>query len=431
MAIVLFGGLNILNFNNNNFTSKNIYIEPILKIAALDKNVVAKVSRKNSAIESIIYTIIFLVTIFVSGNLHAAAGDSISNTATISYDISGTPGSNSASTSFLEDRIINFSVVESDGGSVVPVVSDMVDAVLQFTVTNIGNAIQDFLLTAVNTSPNPFGAPVDNFDPLAGTIQVFAESGVTPGYQVAEDTAVFIDELALNASLIVYVVADLPTQVIDDVSAIALIAQVAEGGAVGVEGIPINADDNGNISPAGLFSNASTNMPVGTPNNIPDSISTMETVFNDPAGLSVEDVSTGLIQDVASNGQHSDAGAYQVMSPVSIIKTVTVLDTLGGNDPHPGSTLRYQLDVSVTGNTAVDNLVISDVIPANTTYIDNSIQLNAAVQTDADDAPVDYSRAIDVLSKPVVSIEVDLSQAGAVSVAPGVTNVIIFEVTID
>jgi hypothetical protein len=30
-----------------------------------------------------------------------------------------------------------------------------------------------------------------------------------------------------------------------------------------------------------------------------------------------------------------------------------------------------------------------------------------------------------------VSIEVDLSQGGTVSVAPGVTNVIIFEVTID
>jgi uncharacterized repeat protein (TIGR01451 family) len=420
-----------LNFNNSNFISEKFYIVPVLKISALDKNVVGKVSRINSAVVSIIYTVIFLVAFCVSDNLHAAAGDSISNTATISYDISGAPGSDSASTSFLEDRVINFSVVESDGGSAVPVVSDMIDAVLQFTVTNTGNAIQDFLLTAVNTSPNPFGIPVDNFDPLAGTIQVFAESGITPGYQVAEDTAVFIDELALNASIIVYVVADLPTQVIDDVSAVALIAQVAEGGVAGVEGTPINADDNGNISPAGLFSNASTNMPAGTANNIPDSISTMETVFNDPAGLNVEDVSTDLVQDVAKNGQHSDAGAYQVMSPVSIIKTVTVLDTLGGTDPHPGSTLRYQLDISVTGNTAVDNLIITDAIPANTTYTDNSIQLNAVAQTDADDAPVDYSRAIDILSKPVVSIEVDLSQGGAVSVAPGVTNVIIFEVTID
>ena len=420
-----------MNFNNNNFISEKFYIVPILKISALEKNVVGKVSRINSAVESIFFTIIFLVAFFVSDNLHAAAGDSISNTATISYDISGTPGSDSASTSFLEDRVINFSVVESDGGSAVPVVSDMIDAVLQFTVTNIGNAIQDFLLTAVNTSPNPFGTPVDNFDPLAGTIQVFAESGITPGYQIAEDTVVFIDELALNASIIVYVVADLPTQVIDDVSAVALIAQVAEGGALGTEGLAINADDNGHISPAGVFSNGSTSVSAGTANTIPDSPLTVETVFNDPAGLSPEDISTDLVQDIARNGQHADAGAYQLMSPVAIVKTVTVIDPSGGADPYPGATLRYQLDVVVTGNTAVDNLVISDAIPANTTYTDNSILLNAVAQTDADDAPVDYSRAIDILLKPVVSIEVDLSQGGTVSVAPGVTNVIIFEVTID
>jgi uncharacterized repeat protein (TIGR01451 family) len=373
--------------------------------------------------------VVFVFLLSATTDLFAAAGDSISNTATINYDIGGVPGTGNASASFLEDRIINFIVTEDNGGMAVPVISDMTDAVMQFTVTNIGNSTQDFLLVAVNTAPNPFGLPVDNFDPL--TIQVFVESGATPGYQAVEDTAVYIDELVSNVPYVVYVVADLPTQVIDDVSAIALIAQIAEGGAAGFEGAAINADDNGRISPAGVFSNGSTNVPTGTSNTMPDSAATMETVFNDPAGLSPEDVSTDGLQDIAGNGQHSDTGTYQVMSPVAIVKTVTVIDPLGGTDPHPGATLRYQLDVIVTGNTAVDNLVINDVIPANTTYTDGSIQLNAVAQTDADDAPTDYSRAIDILSKPVVSIEVDLSQGGAVSVAPGTTNIIIFEVTID
>lgn len=377
-----------------------------------------------------IYTsIVFVISLFLTTNIFAAAGDSISNTATINYIIGGVSGTGNASASFLEDRLINFSVSEDNGGAAVPVISDMTDAVMQFTVTNTGNAVQDFLLTAVNTAPNPFGLPADNFDPL--TIQVFAESGATPGYQAVEDIAVFIDELIPNVPYVVYVVADLPSQVIDDISAIALIAQIAEGGALGTEGLAINADDNGQISPAGVFSNGSTSVSAGTANTIVDSPLTMETVFNDPAGLSPEDVSTDLVQDVARNGQHADASAYQVMSPVAIVKTVTVIDPLGGTDPYPGATLRYQLDVVVTGNTAVDNLVISDAIPANTTYTDDSILLNAMAQTDANDAPVDYSRAIDILLKPVASIEVDLSQGGTVSVAPGVTNVIIFEVTID
>jgi uncharacterized repeat protein (TIGR01451 family) len=373
----------------------------------------------------------FIFSFLNSANVFAVAGDTITSIATVNYAIGGVPGSNNASASFVEDRRVNFFVTESNGGSAVPVITDMNNAVMQFTVTNTGNTVHDFLLTAANTSPNPFATPADNFDPLAGTMQVFVESGVTPGYQLAEDTAVFIDELAVNVSRVVYIVADMPTQLIGDVAAVALIAQIAEGGVASVEGAAINADTNGNISPAGLFSNGATNMPAGIPNTISDSPLTMETVFNDPAGLNPEDISTDGAQDVAANGQHSDASAYQVMSPVSILKTVTVIDTVGGTDPHPGATLRYRLEVSVSGNTQVDNLIISDVVPANTSYTDGSILLNGVVQTDVNDSPVDYSRAIDILSKPVVSIEVDLSQGGAASVAPGTTNIIIFEVTID
>lgn len=374
----------------------------------------------------------FAFLLFISTDIFAAAGTPITATATVSYDISGIPGTSSAATTFVEDRRVNFSVTESNGGLAVPVISNMTGAVMRFTVTNLGNSAQDFLLTAIDTTPNPFGTPAVSFTPLS--MQVFVESGGEPGngYIPVQDTAIFIDELNPNEVKTIYVVSNLPAALsADAVAAVAMVAQAAEGGAPGVEGAAINADDNGHVSPGGIFSNGSTNMPAGTPNTIPDSPATMETVFNDPAGLDPEDISTALIQDVVSNGQHSEAGAYQVMSPVNILKTVTVIDALGGSDPQPGATLRYQLDVSVTGNTAVDGLIISDVIPANTTYTDNSIQLNSAAQTDANDVPTDYSRAIDVLSKPVLSVEVDLSEGGAVSVAPGVTNVIIFEVTID
>lgn len=386
---------------------------------------------KISSVKTILVLPCFTFLFLTSSNVFSAAGDTITSIATISYAIGGVASAGNATVSFIEDRRINFLIAESDGGAAVPVISDMNNAVMQFTVTNTGNSPHDYLVTAVNTSPNPFMTPVDNFDPLAGTIQLFVESGVTPGYQVAEDIAVFIDELNVNASRIVYLIADMPSQIISDVSALALIAQVAEGGTAGVEGAAINADDNGNISPAGLFSNGSTNMPAGIPNAMADSPLTMETVFNDPAGLSPEDISSDGVQDIVGNGQHSDAGAYQVMSPVNILKTVTVIDTLSGTDPHPGATLRYQLEVSVSGNTSVDNLIITDLIPANTTYTDGSMLLNGSAQTDANDVPVDYSRAIDILSKPVISIEVDLSLGGLVSVAPGITNVIIFEVTIN
>ena len=373
---------------------------------------------------------VVILSLFFSSNVFSAAGDLISNTVFITYDVSGVSGTINATTSFTEDRRINFLVTELNGGAAVPVISDMTTAVLQFTVTNTGNDTHDFLVTAVNTAPNPFGLPADSFDPLPGSIQVFVESGLTPGYQIAQDTSAFIDELATNTSQLVYVVADMPTVVADDVAAIALITQVAEGGSASVEGIAINADDNSRISPAGTYSNGATNVAAGSASTNPDTL-VMETVFNDPAGAAPEDVSTDLSQDITGNGQHSDTGVFQVTSPVNLTKSMTVIDTLGGADPHPGATIRYQIDVDVLGNSAVDNLLISDLIPADTTYTDDSILLNGVVQTDANDAPTDFTRAIDILSKPVVSIEVDLSQSGAVSVTPGSTNTIIFEVTIN
>jgi hypothetical protein len=165
-----------LNFYRNKIATDAFNVSAILNIPA----------RIN-----ICTSVVLIISIFVTTNIFAAAGDSISNTATINYIIGGVSDSRNASASFLEDRLINFSVSEDNGNAAVPVISDMTDAVMQFTVTNTGNGVQDFLLTAVNTAPNPFGLPADNFDPL--TIQVFAESGATPGYQAVEDTAVFID----------------------------------------------------------------------------------------------------------------------------------------------------------------------------------------------------------------------------------------------
>ncbi len=374
-----------------------------------------------------------LLFLFVSKPVFAAAGDSINNTATLNYNISGIAGTSTASTRFTEDRLINFTVSKINDGVYDRVVNGMTGAVMAFRILNSGNATQDFLLAAVNTTPNPFSSPADNFDTLS-PMRTFVESGATPGYQASQDTAVFVDELAPNATAVVYVVASIPAGLKSgDVAAVALIAQVAEGGAKGIEGAAITHDDNGRISPANPasgYSNGATMVTAGSSVNTANTIG-MDTVFNDPAGNKTEDVSSAMVQDVAGNGQHADAGAYRVAPPVLIVKSVKVIDSLGGNKPYPSATLRYQLDVSVAGNTRVDNLVVKDFIPANTSYVGGSLSLNGVAQTDANDVPADYSQAISISTKPVTSIAVDLSQGGTKSVLPGVTNVIIFSVTIN
>jgi uncharacterized repeat protein (TIGR01451 family) len=106
-------------------------------------------------------------------------------------------------------------------------------------------------------------------------------------------------------------------------------------------------------------------------------------------------------------------------------KAVSVIDTLGGTDPHAGATLRYQIDVVISGVTNINNLVITDPIPANTTFTPSSLLLNGVAQTDSSDVPVDYAEFNGS------QIVVDLSQGGTVSVAPSTPNQIIFDVTIN
>ena len=379
-----------------------------------------------------------LIVLFLclnASSAFSAAGDVISNTATINYVSLGlslvqesspsgnllTGVGNGTATSFTEDRLINFSVVSVDAAAV-NVSSSQSAAFLSYTVTNNGNDVQDFLLTAINTA-TPFAANTDNFDPVP-PMQVFVEDGSNAGYLLAEDTQIFIDDLAIGATATVYVVASMPVTVIGDAAAVALVAQVAEGGTAG-QGAVISNDDNSHVSPAGTYSNGAVTIPAGIANSVIDTAG-LETVFNDPAAVNPEDVDSASIQDVRANGQHSDVGMFLIQAASVVLnKTVTVIDTIGGTDPHAGSTLRYQIDVVVTGVSNVNNLVITDVVPVNTTYTPSSLLLNGIVQTDAADAPVDYSEFNGSV------IIVDLSQAGAISVAPATPNLITFDVTID
>ena len=374
-----------------------------------------------------------------SSMVFSAAGDVISNTATIDFVYQSIPPilessptgntqtgiGNGTATSFQEDRLINFSVVSVDAAAV-NVSSLQSAAFLSFTVTNSGNAPQDFLLTAINTSPSPFAANPDTFDPVS-PMQIFVEDGSNAGYLLAEDTDLFIDELAVGATVTVYLVAPIPVTVIGDATAVALVAQVAEGGAVG-QGAAITNDDNGFTSPAGSYSNGTVNVATSVANLIANTAG-VETVFNDPAALNPEDVDSAGVQDVIRNGQHSDVGVFLVQSvaPSSVVlnKTVTVIDTLGGTDPHAGATLRYQIDVVISGGSNINNLVITDAIPANTTFTPASLLLNGVTQTDVSDVPTDFSEFNGS------SIVVDLSQGGMVSIAPATPNLITFDVTID
>ncbi len=313
----------------------------------------------------------------------ADAGDTISNQATINYSVGGVPQAavnsdddgNPANglnpTTFVEDRLVNFVVAEAGVIGYSTGAPGQTGVALQFTVTNTSNSTLDFLLAAIDTDLDTHnGGAADTID--ANNVQVFVESGATPGFQPTEDTAVFIDELTEGNAIEVYITGDIPAGAVNaDTAGYALVAQIAAGGAATTEGAAITNDDSGNVSPAGTYSNGGTVVAAGTPNTVADDPATVQTVFNDPAGALAEDTdSTGAAQDAAQNGQASDSDAFQVVAAVlSVAKTsVVISDPVNGTtNPKaiPGAIVEYTITITNgAGASTAQAVVVSDSLAA-------------------------------------------------------------------
>lgn len=285
-----------------------------------------------------------------------AACTSITNKATVAFKVGGldqtpiessptgnsTPGVGAGTnTSFKVGNRVNVDVSKDDVAEV-SVNPGATNKVLTFTVTNNGNLVQDYSLSAVakaNTTPNPFGGLLeDNFD--ATGVNVYVEDGTTPGYQSGEDTATRIDELAVGGSIKVYiVVGTIPlTQVNDDLSVYALIATTRDGEGAAAEG---SVTTEGAANACG---------------------GDAATVFSDGTGD----------DDAANDGKDSARSAYKVVAvSLNVQKTSAVIsDPINGTtSPRaiPGAIVEYTITATYSGGSgSATSLSISDAVPTNT-----------------------------------------------------------------
>jgi uncharacterized repeat protein (TIGR01451 family) len=303
-----------------------------------------------------------------------ASGTLINNSALLQCSLCGAGGVASAAVSFVVDNKVNLAVADGDG---VPasVSAGQAGAISSFSVTNLGNTVQDYSLAAANigSGASLYGGS-DNFDAAACRVRV--ESGAAPGYD-ADDTAVFIDELAPDASRIVHVVCDIaPGQTGGDQAIVNLAAATLHGGDPGLTGAPVSAT-------AGA-----------------DKPATVDIVFVDAAGS----------DDAARDGRHSARDAFRLGTPVTLSKTVSnIQDPYGcsaasGCKIVSGSILTYRIELTVPGSGNVNGLVLSDPVPADTTYVPGSIVVNGTARTDA----ADGDRA-----------DFGITAANTVTIAPG------------
>jgi uncharacterized repeat protein (TIGR01451 family) len=275
----------------------------------------------------------------LGGQAHAAgtpAGSSVSNQAQVSYILGGVPGTGlSNATTFLVAEVIDLNVTLQS--STVAVTSGDTNRTLLFTLTNTGNGSETFPLALDNLVAG------DDFDPLAASTAIYFDTDA---------------DGALSASDTAYVAgSNDPTLAADGAVAVLL-----------VNNIPAALGD-GAIGRSRLLARAATG--TGAPGAIFAGL-----------GAGGTDAVAG-----ANGGQANAAGTYQVSeNDVILTKSAIVSGVAGGTAAVPGARITYQIVVNVSGSAPAANFVLTDAIPAGTTFAGGSLLLNGVALTDAADA---------------------------------------------
>lgn len=272
-----------------------------------------------------------------------AVGTPITNSATLTYSVATVvqPTITGTSTAFVVDAKINLTVAPSATTNVVPGATAQV---LTYTVTNNANTTLDFGLA--------LQLPAATHDFVATNCNAYVESGATAGYQAAQDTATFIDELAANATKTVYAVCDIPGTVVNtNIAHVDLVATAR--GTFTTGGI------NDYTTTAGVLGAALTQTAGADTSGIVD------IVFADVAGTALSPA------DGTRDATHSNGGHYSVTAAVmTVSKTATLLcdPSNGVTNPKniPGAMTQWTITISngaggaaATLSTITDNLSAS------------------------------------------------------------------------
>jgi uncharacterized repeat protein (TIGR01451 family) len=293
------------------------------------------------------------------------AGTSINNQATVTYSVgsvaqtqinssptgNSTPGaSGGAPTTFVVDNKILHTVAEVSGNATI-VSPGQANVVATFTVTNTGNNPQGYQLTATNLTGGALFGQIDNTD--VANLRVFRDVNGNSAYDAA-DTEAFINTLAEDATVRVFVVADVP--------------------------LTTNNGQYANVQLAATATAPGTSAAAPLPqSNGADDPTVVDVVWADGGA-------------VPRNGIHEAADQFAIQSAsLTVTKTSSVVSDPfnGATNPKaiPGAVVRYTVTVmNGSTTTAADSVSLEDVIPTNTVFVPGSLTLNAAALTDGNDA---------------------------------------------
>jgi uncharacterized repeat protein (TIGR01451 family) len=263
------------------------------------------------------------------------AGADVAAQASVSWSQQGTAHSGTSNVaSFTVDEVVDFAVVCQDAAGAEAFPGETGRA-LSFTVQNTGNGPETFRLLALSALAG------DDFDPdLAGLHLDSNGNGLwdpgadDPYVQGANDP-----DLPADASIAVFVLVDLAPGLEDGQEGTARLVVTAATG-VGAPGtVVLGAGDGG------------TDAVLGSAGGVGDA--------------------TALVRIAAVD--------------LSIVKTGSVRDPDGGDEPRPGAVVTYTITVTATGGGTARDVVVTDPVPVHTVFVPASLTLNGTPLTDVAD----------------------------------------------
>jgi len=294
---------------------------------------------KRTIMTAVLIALVGLLTPAKSGAMGTAAGTLLNNTASASYTMGAGSYSITSNTNTIKvDEIVNITLVWQDALPGVMVTAGQTNRVLTMKLSNTGNAADTYTLSAIATRIS-----TTDFTPAPSGLYLDANGNGSydPGVDLPYDPDTNVPSVAPDQSLTIFLMGNIPATGLFD-------------------------GQKGNLQLSAVSKTAS-----GAPHAILSG-----------KGPGNCDVVVGL-----TGGQASAVGTYVDSGiEVNVLKAAVVANQLGGKQPVPGATIHYTLVVTAGGSGTAVDVVITDPIPANTTYVAGSLKLDNAALSDAADA---------------------------------------------
>jgi uncharacterized repeat protein (TIGR01451 family) len=272
----------------------------------------------------ITWTGLFLASLFAmqSHGAGTGAGTTISNTASVSYEVGGaTVTEDSDPVTITVQELINVTVVSQDSGNV-SLSSPQTGAELKFQVTNTGNGNEAFIINQVNIGGDEFDVTLSTIYLDSGANDV-SDGVFDPNVDTVYDNSA-PPAISPDGSITIWVTSDIPDSLSN-----------SDTSEVQVSALSKTFSDDGQDNPdAGAFVTGGGD-------------SSTDAVYGS-AAANADDTATFVVSAIE----------------VSIVKAIgSITDQFGTSQPVPGAEVVYSLTVTVTGTGDAENVTVTDPLP--------------------------------------------------------------------